>query len=232
MYDCNQVQAKLLCDACEHRLAVQGENWVIECTCQKDGAFPLRDILLRNTPVQQVGPTSTGRVAHVYAAAGLGQYATRKLSILLLASFGADGPSIGRKVSEVSQLNFPDGLGNQFRDFLLGKSAFPSSVILQVEVALNPVFTKGNLGMIFPDKITPRISNPTIEPIGYFFMVFGITFMLYFDLGKAAGLHTKVLSIAEPPHAISLTDVRMLEVDADYNRLDSTAKRVGKLARG
>jgi len=62
-------------------------------------------------------------------------------------------------------------------------------------------------------------------------MVCGMTFILYFDLGRPAGLTTKALSIAEPPHIISLTDVRLAEVDADCRKMESTAKRVGKLAK-
>jgi len=230
IYDGSQAQAKLLCDVCERRFAVQGENWIIECTSQ-DGRFPLREILLQTAPIRQVGPTAAGRVAHVYA--GSRNPAIRHGEIIYFAAsvFWRGWAFDWSSVSDLSQLEFPTGLGDQLRDFLLGKSPFPESVVLQVEVALNPVLGNRSLGMIFPDKITPRIPNATVEPVGYFFAVFGVTFMLYFDLGKAAGLRTKAISIAEPPHTISLSDVRMLEVDADYKRLESTAKRVGKLAR-
>jgi hypothetical protein len=203
---------------------------VIECTCQKDGRFPLRDLLLRSLPIVQVGPTSTGRLAHVYVGSRIPELRHTEIIYFAASVFWRGWAFDWSQVSEFSQLEFPPGLGLEFRDFLLGKSPFPNSVVLQVEVALNPVFSRGNIGMIFPDKIKVRLPNANVEPAGYFFMVFGTTFVLYFDLGKAAGLRTKAISITEPPHTISLTDVRMSEADAECDRLASTAKPVGQLA--
>jgi hypothetical protein len=230
MYNCRQAQTKLLCDTCELRLAVQGENWIIECTCRQDGRFPLRDMLLQTVPIGQVGPTSEGRRADIYAGARIPALRHAEITYFAASVFWRGWAFDWSRVSDLSQLEFPPGLGEEFRDFLLGKSPFPPSVVLQLEVALNPIFSRGNLGMIFPHKIRPRLPNTNSQPIGYFFMVFGLTFLLYFDLGKAAGLRTKAISIAEPPHPIFLTDVRMSEVDADRNKLESTAKRIGRLA--
>lgn len=84
--------------------------------------------------------------------------------------------------------------------------------------------------MIFPEKLMPRIPNPGLGPVGYFFLVFGMTFSLYFDLGKAAGMNTKSTSIAESPHPILLTDARMTEARTGSDALEATAKRIGKLA--
>jgi hypothetical protein len=125
----------------------------------------------------------------------------------------------------------PPGLGLEFRDFLLGNSLFPPSVVLHVEVALEPVFSDGSIGMLLPERMTRRIPNTDLETVGYSFMVFGMTFMLLFDLGKTAGLRFgNATSIAEPPHPILLTDVRMSEAAAGCDVLKSTAKRVGRLA--
>src|SRR4051794_6948494 len=55
MYDCKQPQTKLLCASCEHKFKIGGEDWVIKCTCQKDGSFPLRDILVRIRPQGIIG---------------------------------------------------------------------------------------------------------------------------------------------------------------------------------
>jgi hypothetical protein len=228
--NCNQPRTKLLCGNCEHRFKVQGEDWVIKCTCQKDGRFPLRDLLLRNTPIGQVGPTSSGRRADIYTGNGISEINHREIIYFAASVFWRGWVFDWSQVSDHSQIDLPPKLGLEFRDFLLGKSLFPS-VVLQVEVALNPAFSRGNLGIIFPDKIAPRIPNPDPKPVGYFFQVFGLTFSLYFDLGKTAGMKTKVTSIAEPPHVILLTDVRMMEASASYDVLESTAKRVGQLAR-
>jgi hypothetical protein len=94
-----------------------------------------------------------------------------------------------------------------------------------VEVALNPLF-----GMVFPDKLKPRNPDAGLRDAGYSFVVFGMTFSLLFDLGKRAGLRGKATSIAESPHPILLTDVRMSEVHAGREALEATAKRVGRLA--
>jgi hypothetical protein len=230
MYDCNQPQTKLLCDICENRFKVQGEDWVIECTCQKDGRFPLRDLLLQSTPISQIGPTPTGRRADIYTGDRISGIRHTEIIYFAASVFWRGRAFDWSRVSDFSQLDLPPGLGLEFQDFLLGKSPFPSSVVLQVEVALNPVFSRGNIGMIFPEKITPRIPNPGLKPVGYYFLVFGMTFLLYFDLGKTAGLSGKVTSIAEPPHPIFLTDVRMSEADAGRDALESTAKRIGRLA--
>jgi len=56
VYSCRQPQANLLCDDCEHRFKVGGEDWVIDCTARTDGSFPLRDLLLLHAPLGQVGP--------------------------------------------------------------------------------------------------------------------------------------------------------------------------------
>jgi hypothetical protein len=232
MYDCKQPQARLLCDACEHRFKVQGEDWVIECTCHEDGRFPLRDLLRQNPAEGQIGPTPEGRRADRYTGNNI--RGLRQLEIVYFAAsvFWRGWVLDWSQVSDFPKVELSPGLGIEFRDFLLGKSPFPPSVVLQVEVALNPTFDGGGLGMIFPDKIIPRISNRDTGARGYFFMVFGITFILYFDLGKPAGLRFgKAISIAEPPHPIFLTDVRMSEADAGRSKLLLTAKRVGRLAR-
>lgn len=170
IYSCSQPQTKLLCDDCEHRFKVQGEDWVIKCTCQKDGHFPLRDLLLRNIPVGQIGPTPSGRRAYIYT--GNGVPAIRHPEIIYFAAsvFWRGWAFDWSRVSDHSQIDLPQGLGIEFKDFLLEKTEFPSSVVLHVEVALNPTFRRGNIGIIFPDKITPRIPLPdSTKPVGYFF---------------------------------------------------------------
>jgi len=232
IYNCRQPQAKLLCDVCEHRFKVQGEDWVIECTCQKDLRFPLRDLLLRSTAVEQIGPTSAGRQADVYCGSRVPALRHAEIIYFAASVFWRGWVFDWSRVSDHAQVELPPGLGLEFRNFLLGKSPFPTSVILHVEVALNPVFSSGDIGMTFPDKIVPRVPSPDLTARGYAFTVFGVTFLLYFDLGRSAGLlHGRATSIAEPPHRILLTDVRMSEVDEVHNKLASTAKRVGRLAR-
>jgi hypothetical protein len=223
MYYCKQAQTKLLCDTCEHRFKVQGEDWLTECTYQKDGRFPLRDLLLQSTPFGRVGQPPR---ANIYTGNRIPGLRHAEITYFAASVFWRGWAIDWSRISDVPQLDLPQGLGIEFRDFLLGKSPFPSSVVLTVEVALNPL-----LGMVFPQKLKPRKPNANLKNAGYFFVVFGITFSLYLDPGKTDGLRGKATSIAEPPHPIFLTDVRMWEVHAGRETLESTAKRVGRLAR-
>jgi hypothetical protein len=231
MYDCYQVKATLLCDVCEFRFKAHGEDCVIGCTARTDGGFPLRDLLLRSLPIEKVGPTPEGRLAYVYAGSRIPEIRHTEVMYIAASVFWRGAAFDWSRVSEHSQLQFPPELGPALRNYLLGSAPFPRSVLLQVEVAANPAVGRGTLGMIFPEKIMARHPNGSSEPRGYFFMVCGMTFMLYFDIGRPAGLNTKALSIAEPPHIICLTDVRLAEVDAACRKMESTAKRVGKLAK-
>jgi hypothetical protein len=224
MYNCRQPQAKLLCKACEQRFKVNGEDSVIECTARKDGSFPLRDLLLSHTPLSQVGPTKEGRLAYIFSGVQIPAIQHDKLLYFAASVFWRGAVFCWSRVSEHEQLRLPPGLEQQLQTFLMGNAPFPSSVILQVEVAIDPTLSGGEVGMVFPQTIQPRHAEPSNSIRGYFFSVFGITFLLYFD-GKAAGMQTNHLSITEPPHFLSLTNVRMEEVT------DRRAKPVGLLAK-
>lgn len=222
MYNCKQAQTETLCDRCEHRFKVHGEDWVIECTYQKDGRFPLRDLLFQSTRVGFVGqPPRAG----IYAGKQIPGVRHPEIIYFAASVFWRGSAFDWSRISDVPQLALPLGLGPELREFLLGKAPFPPSVVLTVEVAANPLF-----GMVLPEKLKPRDPNVVPVDVGYFFVVFGMTFSLYFDLGRAVNLHGTVTSIAQPPHPIFLTDVRMSEVHARRAALESTAKRVGRLA--
>ena len=160
--------------------------------------------------------------------------AIQKSSILLRASSGAAVLTIGLKLIQVFRnLQFTPGLANKFQKFLLGTGPFPQSALLQVEVALDPLLAGRRLGITFPTAFVQRRPNAAQKtPIGYAFGVCGITFSLIFDLGRPGGLQWgKVTSIAEPPHPLLLTDVRMSEISAGHEALESTAVPKGRLAR-
>ena len=53
--------------------------------------------------------------------------------------------------------------------------------------------------VIFPKKIPPPIPNAGSQVVGYSFLVFGMTFELYFDLEEEWRLKAKKLCITEPP---------------------------------
>jgi hypothetical protein len=230
VYSCRQPQANLLCDDCEHRFKVGGEDWVIDCTARTDGSFPLRDLLLLHAPLGQVGPTKEGRLAYIFSGVQVPAAQHDKLLYFAASVFWRGAVFDWPSVSDNAQLSFPPGLGQELQTFLMGNAPFSSSVILQIEVAIDPTLGGGEIGMVFPQPIQPRRAGPP-EPIrGYFFSVFGITFLLFFD-GRAAGMRTKSASIAEPPHFLSLTNVRMGEVTEQHAEMKTRAKPVGLLAK-
>jgi len=232
LYRAKQPQAYLLCDICENRFKTQGEDWVIDCTCSTSGGFPLRDLLLRNNPVGSM-PRDVA-TAFWYHGARLPEMRHSEIVYFAASVFWRgciyDWSTVE---SSLSQLQFTQELEFEFREFLLGKAAFPASALLQVEVAFDPAFKGQRLGITFPSTLVPRRPTPDRgAPIGYAFAVCGITFSLYFDLGRPGGLSWgKVTSIAEPPHPLLLTDVRMSEVSAGQEALELTAVRKGRLAR-
>jgi hypothetical protein len=230
MYNCRQPQAKLLCQDCEHRFKVNGEDWVIDCTARTDRSFPLRDLLLSHAPLSRVGPTKEGRVAYTFSGVQVPAIQKDKLLYFAASVFWRGAVFDWSRVSDHAQLSFPPGLGQELQTFLMGSAPFPSSVILQVEVAIDPTLGGGEIGMVFPEPIQPRQAGPP-EPVrGYFFSIFGITFLLFFD-GSAAGMKTKYASVAEPPHFLSLTNVRMEEVTEQHGEMKTRAKPVGLLAK-
>ena len=231
VYRARQPQAHLLCGKCEHRFKTQGEDWVIDCTCKTTGGFPLRDLLLRNEPVGSMSPNVA--TAFWYHGARLPKVRHSEI-IYFAASVFWRGCAYdwSRVDSGLSRLEFTQALEAEFRSFLLGKAAFPSSVLLQVEVAFDPFLSGQRLGIIFPSRIVPRGPTAGARPGGDFFALCGMIFSLYFDLGRPGGLEWgKVTSIAEPPHPLLLTNVRMSEVAAAHQELESTATPKGRLAR-
>ena len=228
---CKQAQAHLLCDKCEHRFKTQGEDWVVDCTCKATGGFALRDLLLRSRPAGAMSPDVA--TAFWYHGLTLAKVRHREITYFAASVFWRGCAYDWSLVdSGLTRLQLAPALVVEFREFLLGRSAFPSSAILQVEVAFDPLRAGGRLGMIFPEEILPRKATAIKEPPrGYFFFVCGVTFSLYLDFGIPAGLKGKATSIAEPPYPLLLTNVRMSEVRAGQESLESTAAPKGRLAR-
>ncbi len=228
-----QPQAYLLCDLCEDRFKRLGEDWVIDCTCKTTGSFPLRDLLLRNVPVGEMSRNVA--MAFWYHGARLPEIRHSEIIYFAASVFWRGCIHDWSNVDPgLSKLQFTPELANEFQQFLLGRTPFPQSAILQVEVAFDPFLGGQRLGITFPTALVPRRPNsdqPNI-PIGYAFGVCGITFSLMFDLGRPGGLQWgKVTSIAEPPHPLLLTDVRMSEISAGQEAFESTAVPKGRLAR-
>lgn len=225
---CPQPKVPLLCDKCEHRFKTQGEDWVIDCTCKATGGFALRDLLLRNRTMSPDVAT-----AFWYNGQALAKMRHREIVYFAASVFWRGCAYDWSRVdSSLSRLEFAPELELEFREFLLGKSAFPPSVILQVDVAFDPFLVGGRLGITFPEAVIPR--KPIARqgpPVGYFFFVCGLTFTLYFDFGIPAGLSGKSTSIAEAPHPLLLTNVRMSEVRAGQEALELTAVPKGRLSR-
>ncbi len=125
MYDCTQPQTELLCDSCENRFKVQGEDWVIKCSCQKDGCFPLRDLLVQSTPIGQIGQPPR---ADIYTGDRIPGIRHTEIIYFAASVFWRGWVFDWSRISDFAQLELPPGLGLELQDFLLGRSPFPTSV--------------------------------------------------------------------------------------------------------
>jgi len=121
MYKTTQVKAKLLCDKCEHRLKVGGEDWATDCTLKSTGSFLLRDLLIRRRPDALIG---TPPRANAYWSNRLPELQHTKLlyfaaSVLWRGSV-LDWSKVDPDTARIKLPNLPNELEPSFRDFLLG----------------------------------------------------------------------------------------------------------------
>jgi len=122
-----QVTAYLLCSACEQRLNDNGERWMLQQGYRGRHRFRLRDALLRATPF---GPMQDGIAfsATTIPELDVTQIAYYASSVFWRASFcplsgGEPHITLGKRYE------------SEFREYLAGRTGFPSSAALVVQVS-------------------------------------------------------------------------------------------------
>jgi hypothetical protein len=125
-----QMKAPLLCASCERRLNRQGENWVLRRCLQRDGRFPLAEILATRTP-DIASPTRTTSTK-LYWAANIPEIDIAALSYFAVSIFwrGSIHPWNPDRTVPVKLGPFRE----QFRKYLMGEDCFPKDCALWVAI--------------------------------------------------------------------------------------------------
>jgi hypothetical protein len=123
-----QLRAHLLCSACEERLNVNGENWVLRHFLKADDQFLLADILARYDPITRMDDRNATKV---YLGGQIPDIDVKALAYFAASVFwrgslhGWDGGPIPVPLGPY---------GEQFRRFLLGEQEFPKEAALLVTI--------------------------------------------------------------------------------------------------
>jgi len=120
-----QMRAHLLCHECEQRFQANGESWVFKRCLQKDGSFPLQDILASRRP--EMG---SGQTTEVHYAVNIAE-----MNVAALAYFAASMFWRGSIHGWNLDGSVPVKLGpfqEPIRRYLMGESAFPPDCALWI----------------------------------------------------------------------------------------------------
>jgi hypothetical protein len=161
-----QVTDYVFCGPCEKVFNTGGESWIHTRFAVFNGPFPLRESLLKQAPVQDLGETK------VYAAAKNPEIDVPKLTHFGCGVFfkAAVHPWDGDDPTRPYILMEPDEI-DALRQYLLGKADLPETMALGVTVDSAPVVWQA---MIEPYPIAPILGLKR-----YLFYVPGIAFQLF-----------------------------------------------------
>jgi hypothetical protein len=128
-----QVQDHLLCWDCEGILNSEGENWVVPLLAELNGPFPLREMLLKQKPIETIGDVG------IYAAAQNPEIDVPKLTHFGIGLFfkaavhswrgGIEKPWIALEPDDIEGL----------RLYLLGEADLPPNIALSVTIDSSPI---------------------------------------------------------------------------------------------
>lgn len=145
-----QYKAHLLCEKCELRFSVNGEEWILKNCCRDiDGRFPLREALYQTAPLETDeggGATFSTAMAHV----DWEKLAYFAISVFWRASVH-DWP-LGNQ--RVRRIDISPAYKEQLRQYLLGEAAFPKQAVLWAWVS---ALSKPLLAVKFPTDIKRNV---------------------------------------------------------------------------
>jgi hypothetical protein len=161
-----QVTDYVFCGPCENVFNAGGESWIHTRFAVLNGPFPLRESLLKQAPVQDLGG------AKVYAAATNPEIAVPELTHFGCGLFfkAAVHPWDGDDPTRLYILMEPDEI-DALRQYLLGKADLPKTMALGVSVDSALVVWQA---MVEPYPIAPILGLKR-----YLFYVPGIAFQLF-----------------------------------------------------
>jgi hypothetical protein len=202
-----QVKDYVFCGDCEKVFNVGGESWIHTLFAVFNGPFPLRERLLKQAPIKEMGGTK------LYAAAKNPEIDVPKLTHFGYGVFfkAAVYPWHGDP-SRPYILMEPGGI-DALRQYLLGKADLPKTVALGVTVDAAPV--------VWQQMIEPYPIPPVAGLMSYLFYVPGIAFQLFIGEGAQEKVWTCINSSPDGPvmyENVSLTmrnTSRMVLKDAE-----------------
>jgi hypothetical protein len=167
----NQVTDYVFCGPCEKVFNVGGESWIHNRFAVVNGPFPLRESLLKQAPVPDLGGTTA------YEASKNPEIDVPKLTHFGCGVFfkAAVHPWDGDDPTRPYILMEPEVI-DALRHYLLGKADLPKTVALGVTVDSAPV--------VWQAMVEPYPIAPVLEVQRYLFYVPGIAFQLF--VGKDA----------------------------------------------
>jgi hypothetical protein len=129
LHSSKQISQHLLCAECETRFTVNGEDWVLKRCHRGSGKFRLREQILA------VQPKIFGKDGSVYHAADIPSVDVHKLAYFASSVFWR--ASCSWKFPHETAIPVPLGkkYAEDFRQYLLGKSAFPQNVSLMLSLS-------------------------------------------------------------------------------------------------
>lgn len=144
-----QVVSPFLCADCEQRFSTNGENYVAPQCASSNGRFPLRELLCSVKP-SEAYDTEDGQTIKLYDAQSLlrdkiEQYVYFAASVFWRSS--AHNWSMGR--DPVKSIRLGEEYQEQFRQYLLGASAFPRNA--RIAMFVSSEYDQTSLAIVFPD---------------------------------------------------------------------------------
>src|SRR5207302_7192498 len=121
-----QVKAFLLCSECEQRLNNNGERWMLRNGYRGHGRFRLRDAMLR------LGPLFRTANSLVFSSLRIPEMDLPKLTYFASSVFWRAAVHHWNGSSEI---HFGTPYEDEFRQYLLGGSGFPSNASLVVHIS-------------------------------------------------------------------------------------------------
>jgi hypothetical protein len=212
-----QASDYLLCQDCELRFQQNGEDWLMK-NGPRNGRFPLRDALRRSPHKTLI---SSG---DLYKEPFDSAFDLESLIYFAASVFWRSSVHHWRGFEHlVSRAKLPDRVEEELRLFLLHEDQFPTEVALLISVTATAVYPH----MTHPSPMQ-RTLAATPELAGYAFMIPGLQFRLH---SENVPEKMQAVSVARPPHAILVTDRIEQEIRASAEKMRSTSKVVGSLAR-
>jgi hypothetical protein len=171
-----QVKDYVFCGDCEKAFNAGGESWIHTLFAVFNGPFPLRERLLKQAPIKEMGETK------LYAAAKNPEIDAPKLTHFGCGVFlkAAVHPWHGEP-SRPYILMEPDEI-DALRQYILGKTYLPKTMALGVTVDSAPV--------VWQQMIEPYPTEPILGLKRYLFYVPGIAFQLFIGEGAQEKIWT------------------------------------------